>query len=109
MVVLGNQLLSICAAPHNPGGPPGHLLWLMCQKMWKVSRAVLGSEEGSWPFCQECVALREGWGAWKGVEWCVLQLFPRLEQGAVCCALRRPPRCVLLCWGKVWGVHWASV
>lgn len=44
-----------CLFPCGSGGPLGCQLQLLCQKMWKVSRAMLGSREGSWPFHQECV------------------------------------------------------
>lgn len=40
----------------------------------------------------------ESWDVWSGAEWCVLQLFPRLEWGLVCCMSHRPLRSVLLSW-----------
>lgn len=40
------------AVPSGPGGLWGHW-WLLRREMWKVSRALLGGRERSWPFHQE--------------------------------------------------------
>lgn len=43
------------------GGLWGHW-WLLCQGLWKVSKALLGSREGSWLFHQEDAGELGCWG-----------------------------------------------
>lgn len=75
-------------------GLGGHW-WLLCQEMWKVSGALPGSREGSWPFHQD--GMQESWD---------VRVSPvtlaRADLEEICCTWHRPLRSVFLCWVLPW-------
>lgn len=84
------------------GGLRGHW-WLLPQEMWKVSKALPGSREGSWPFHQEHA----------GELRCSLGLSPvtlaQADLEEICCMWCRPLRSVFLCWGLPWDAWWVCL